>query len=104
LSTATLTRRHTHHRATAKQRSVLGALGPEARTRFKRTYRRSCAIEAGANPVQLAALALLEPGYDKHYPEYANGHDGTIIATYSHPDTGTTTAEIYADGTIRIRQ
>ncbi|MFK4299176.1 hypothetical protein ABH924_004357 [Arthrobacter sp. GAS37] len=99
MRTATLTR--SPHRDRAATASILATL---RHPQFKNTYRRACALEAGANPAQLAALALLEHRYDNHYPEYATGPDGSITATYTRPDTAPVTACVRADGTTRIRQ
>lgn len=101
MSTTTLNR---HQTPPTGSEPVLASMSQEQRRHFKNTYRTLSAMDAGANLEQLTAVTFLELGFDTHFPTYNAGPDGTLIAAYSHPDTGTVRAHVSADGRIEMQR
>lgn len=82
--------------------SFLEGMSPTERQHFKDTYRRSRALDAGANTEQLASLKALERGFNTHHPVYRKGADGSVQVTYTAPATGTVTAHVRPDGLLHV--
>jgi hypothetical protein len=83
--------------------TLFSGLSARQRQCFKNSIRHEFALQAGANPSQLAALKALEKGFNAHFPSYSPNPEGTLEVTYQGVTDTSVTATVHTDGTLRVR-